>query len=630
MKKTKRTVFSTLALALVGAVTLPVAVNAIDVSALAQDEEFLYKDHFSSIQNEKWLSEDFVSYYAVGDGFPYAVAAMEAWVKLGGSVTLAEGEDYGVIMGSSCNFGLKANMGYDFRITADRYFQFESMPDTYTQKFNADGAQIPVGEWTHVAFSYDGTKLELYINGELKQTIEGVTLLGNASLFKYRIGNNDKGIQNNNYFKGDIKQVTVYGSALDADTIASDMQTQQITKEARNNLDLMGNWVITDDKAWTVTDTSGNGNDLIFSTQGAQIDAEFSENIDYSFVMIPDTQGLVVWQQERFFHTVDWIRKNKENLNISYVMHMGDIIDNAKSDEGQAAQWSTASAYMSMLDGVVPYSFILGNHDYDDHYSWIDDRGTTDFNSAFPYSKYSQREDFGGAMVEGQMDNVYYTFTVQNVQYLILAMEYAPRQETMNWANDVIEAHPNHRVIINTHSFITTGGYYDISSASAMHGLEANYGVDVWEQVASRHSNVMAVFNGHSGQHDLTMRLDEGSNRNKVFSMMIDFQSFYEGCYDQAYKYDEAFVAVMGIDEDAKKAYIYLVMPEYNTIYNAQNCIVYDFSDEYNTALDYRVSDNDKQEEKKGCFGSVLVNFSGIATFIALAGAIIVKKREIA
>ncbi|MBQ7924372.1 MAG: metallophosphoesterase [Clostridia bacterium] len=640
MKKNRKTLLAMATFAIAAAVALPAAVSTVNSSALASDEEFLWKDHFSQIENDAWLGEDVKSYYAVSDGFPYAVATMEAWVKLDGNATLSteNGQDYGVIFSNLTTegWGVTRNKEYEFRVTADRSLQFISTPDSYTKTF--DSAQLPLGEWAHVAFTYsaDEGQIRVYINGELKQTETGITLVDSYTRFKYRVGNNDKGIENTDAFKGDIKQVTVYGSPVSAETIAADMTQTEITASQRTGLDLMANWSITDNKAWRVADTSGNNNDLIYSTQGAQIEAEFSPDIDYSFVMIPDTQGLVVWNQMRFFKTVDWIRNNKEELNIAYVMHMGDIIDNAKSDEGQAAQWSTASTYMSMLDGVVPYSFILGNHDYDDHYSWIDDRGTTDFNTYFPYSKYSAREDFGGAMEEGKMDNVYYTFTVNDVQYLLLALEYAPRSETLQWANQIIGSHPNHRVIINTHSFITTGGYYDTSSASAMHGLEGNYGEDVWEQVASQHSNVMMVFNGHSGQHDLTMRLDEGDKGNKVFSMMIDFQSFYEGSLtypSQAYKYDEAFVAVMGIDEDAQKAYIYLVMAEYDTLYNAQNCVVYDFSDDKNTALDYRVSgggnnasDSDNGKSGGGCNSSLLTGFSGVATALALGGAWIAKK----
>ena len=625
MKKSKK-IITAMAMLAMASVAFPMATRAINVSA-STGANLSWKHNFTQIEDQVWLDDEIQSYYGVSDLFPYVVASMEAWVTLDSNV--ATGADYGVLFSNFNSFADTPTAEYEFRITADRYLHFESGVDGFPHTFT--GYQIPVGERVHIAFvnDFDDGSLKLYINGALVDTREDITLLDEVTYMRYRVGTNEGGIANRNAFKGDIHQVTVYGSPIDAETIALDMAQTDITTEQRVGLDLMANWSITDKRAWRVEDTSGNDNHLLYHTQGAYVPATFSESIDYSFVMVPDTQGLVLWQQDRFSATVNWIKDNKDALNISYVMHMGDITNGIEReeknpDEMHTMQWTRASNYMSVLDGVVPYSFVLGNHDYDLPYGNLLTRDTNYFNSYFPYSKFSAREDFGGVYEANKMDNAYYTFTAGEAEYLIFALEYSPRSNVLRWASDVIKAHPYHRVIITTHALLGTHGAYNYDSSSALHGQEGNSGSFVWKDLISKHPNVMMAFGGHESQHNLTMRLDEGDNGNKVFSMLVDFQSFHMGNLSPAYQYDEAFVAVMGIDDDAKKAYIYLVNAETNTLYNAQNCIVYDFADDKNTALNGAKEQADTPSG--GCKSSLATGFSGMSIALSLGLALMAKK----
>lgn len=57
-----------------------------------------------------------------------------------------------------------------------------------------------------------------------------------------------------------------------------------------------------------------------------------------------------------------WLVDNKDNLNIDFVMHVGDIVDLNTSPE-----WEIADEAMSILDGEIPYSLLPGNHDMGDN-----------------------------------------------------------------------------------------------------------------------------------------------------------------------------------------------------------------------------------------------------------------------
>jgi hypothetical protein len=82
-------------------------------------------------------------------------------------------------------------------------------------------AALPLNTWSHLAGTYDGTTLSLYINGALvaSQALAGPIA---PSLGALRIGGNDVWGE---YFQGRIDEVRIYNRALSAPEIQADMQT---------------------------------------------------------------------------------------------------------------------------------------------------------------------------------------------------------------------------------------------------------------------------------------------------------------------------------------------------------------------------------------------------------------------
>jgi hypothetical protein len=81
---------------------------------------------------------------------------------------------------------------------------------------------LPLGEWTHIATTYDGASQRFYVNGVLVATRAqtGTVAVGNGAL---RIGGNNA--FTGEFFQGLIDEVRVYNRALSAAEIASDMNT---------------------------------------------------------------------------------------------------------------------------------------------------------------------------------------------------------------------------------------------------------------------------------------------------------------------------------------------------------------------------------------------------------------------
>ena len=94
-------------------------------------------------------------------------------------------------------------------------------------KFTAASSAITVGAWTHLALTYDGANLRLYVNGALASTTARTGAL-ETSNNPLRIGGN---VPYGEYFQGLIDEVRVYNRALATAEIQYDMQNS-ITVQA--------------------------------------------------------------------------------------------------------------------------------------------------------------------------------------------------------------------------------------------------------------------------------------------------------------------------------------------------------------------------------------------------------------
>ena len=83
-------------------------------------------------------------------------------------------------------------------------------------------APLAVGEWSHIAMTYDGSTMRLYVNGtQVASRVQGGAMaVGNGAL---RIGGNNSFA--GEFFRGLIDEVRVYNRALSAAEITQDMNS---------------------------------------------------------------------------------------------------------------------------------------------------------------------------------------------------------------------------------------------------------------------------------------------------------------------------------------------------------------------------------------------------------------------
>jgi len=284
---------------------------------------------------------------------------------------------------------------------------------------------------------------------------------------------------------------------------------------------------------------------IVFSTSCNREDS-------FRIVLLPDTQSYSESYPEIFYAQTKWIAENSDS--IAFVLHQGDI-----TNHNTPAEWEVAVDAMEMLDGKVPYVLCMGNHDIGTN-GTADVRNTGLFNTYFPYEKHSNAAGFGGAFEEGKMDNVWYTFKEAGNDWLVISLEFGPRDKVLEWATGVIETHPSHQVIVNTHAYM----YSDDTRMSANRGhhwLPQHYGLgkevmgpeavnngeQMWRKLISQYSNILMVVSGHVLNDGVGTLVSEGKHGNKVYQMLANYQGGVEGSVNGG----NGFLRILDIDPSA-------------------------------------------------------------------------------
>lgn len=258
----------------------------------------------------------------------------------------------------------------------------------------------------------------------------------------------------------------------------------------------------------------------------------------FTLIVLPDTQGYADtrhketqkhWpgigdQRSCFFTQTAWIKKNRQKLNIAMVAHVGDITQTDHDEE-----WKIADTSFKTIDNHVPYILCSGNHDMG--YS-PGDRKTSHsresrFSSYFNPSRFTKNplydSHFGSNKKlhfreEGKIENYYLFLKAGGMKFLILTLEFKPRDETLAWANKVVAQYPDYRTIIVTHGYLM--GKKGQRTGVDSYLVKGNSGKSIWEKFISHHKNIFLVLSGHAMEDLLTSK---GKNGNTVHQIQADY-----------------------------------------------------------------------------------------------------------
>lgn len=289
-----------------------------------------------------------------------------------------------------------------------------------------------------------------------------------------------------------------------------------------------------------------------------------TQKTEYSFAFVGDTQYITYSDYrdgtDNLGKVYGWLADNLEEKKVEHVFILGDMTErsykNDKSISGSQTgatgtdEWEIVQKAVSKIDGKVSYSAVRGNHD------------------DFQISKYigteSYRSQFDGFFVApgdqaNAIMNSYKLADIHGDKYLFMTIDFNPRRSVINWANEIIASHTDRKVIITTHSYISSTGKLlkyenDTSSYKTWYAVDGEY---MWENLVSKHKNIIMVACGHVSSSGITYSFKRGDHGNKVLQVLIDPQSV------DKYSSYTGMIAFMHFSEDGMK----IELEHYSTLH---------------------------------------------------------------
>lgn len=423
-------------------------------------------------------------------------------------------------------------------------------------KYVFKNLDICTGDWVHIAVVRDEAagKVRCYLNGtlaeEITTTVAPYGYLTSKDVLKPMCIGGDYRSNNRYYFRCELKELVVYSDVRTADEIKAD-----IAGTNKTNDNLLAWYKLSSDQT-SVEDLSGNGYNASVAKEDLDAPAWNDNTVPvsdyaYSFAVVGDTQHVTQNNPQNLSKIYQWLLDNRESKKIQHVLGLGDI-----TNANETAQWETAQAAISLLNGKLPYILIRGNHD-----------NSTNMNKYLGTpAYYEQLASTGesGVFEEGKFDNSYTTLTVGAHKYLIIGLDFGAKDNVLRWANSIVGKYPDHKVIVLTHGYlINTGERLNTGVAACPSSYDStlNDANDMWERFISLHENIFLVLSGHKAADDIVSVQHVGVNGNIVTEFLINPQTL-----DLKYKSmgGLGLVAMFYVSEDGSK----ISVQYYSTIHD--------------------------------------------------------------
>ncbi|MBQ8309554.1 MAG: hypothetical protein IJX80_00895 [Clostridia bacterium] len=461
----------------------------------------------------------------VGRSYAQAPYTISVWLRLD-----ANFDDRAGAILSNSDQSRKNCISFEIHKNGNPYLCY--LDKTYVEhRILFEDVDVRTGEWLYltVVLNIEAGYARCYVNGVLEQQMNespnGMPFQAygqSVTLIPFTVGG-DRQDDNPRFFAGEIKELALFSDVRTTAELRNDY-TNGIGDGDENLIalyDLRGK-----EAFGTVTDMSGNGYDFVCSRDFYDASQAYTGEYAYSFAVVGDTQTLAFYggnddytgrraaYRDSLPNLYKWIVDNVEAKNIQYVFGMGDITEKDTDPE-----WVYAKDAITQMDGVVPYSLLWGmNHDTPaqlDHY----------FATHETYANQIR-----GYYRESSIANCYQELTVGEIDYLILCLDFGMKDDVIAWASGVIEAHPEHRVIITTHAYLEKDGSLletgeDYAPSASYYDPTNNDGDDIWEKLVSKHENIYMIMSGHMSAETVVISTQTGDHGNEVIQVLVDPQT---------------------------------------------------------------------------------------------------------
>lgn len=214
--------------------------------------------------------------------------------------------------------------------------------------------------------------------------------------------------------------------------------------------------------------------------------------------------------------------------DFSACIQVGDITNNNVT-------WQWENAYQHFFSkypvGNEPY-FCLGNHDYGEN-----GKSGTRTSNIPQYMKPIMDFQMGGCDFENYVRYLW----IGTTKYAVLDLEFAPRNEALEWANSVVSSDSTTPFIILTHVFLNRyAQMYDATDSNCfskgsqksyiMDGDYLNDSKEIFDKFIYNHPNIKLIICGHSLTPNYIDVVDMTNVAGeRVYCLMVNYQHYTDG-----------------------------------------------------------------------------------------------------
>ncbi len=246
----------------------------------------------------------------------------------------------------------------------------------------------------------------------------------------------------------------------------------------------------------------------------------------FRIVLVPDTQCYSLVYPEILEAQGAWIASSIDDLDVRAVVHLGDI-----TETNDAAQWRIAREALAPIQESVPLVVSPGNHDLGAG-GTARDRSSM-LGSFFPIAETAAAPGFVESF-EGAPGNTAWFFSGERHEYVLIGVEFAPRDAVVRWVRDVLAANPTRIGIVATHAYLDADGRrYDHADDSVqafcpyeygVSTVDANDGEELFVGAIAPSGNARLVFSGHV-PNGFAYTVDVNDAGSAVHQIMADYQT---------------------------------------------------------------------------------------------------------
>lgn len=298
----------------------------------------------------------------------------------------------------------------------------------------------------------------------------------------------------------------------------------------------------------------------------------------FTIAVIPDTQNYVDYKQQKvagfavdssamFLEQMRYVADHAKSAggDIIFAIGLGDMWQHYSVDmdldhkargfkRAPNPSWPPAAATRSfeiptvvrgyrMFEGVLPFSAVPGNHDYDS--TWVDAahppqpggrgsaaEGMTHFTGLDNFcTVFSDRSSFfkDKPWYVGSHDcgaDSAQIFEAGGYSFLQIGLQYHPSDASLAWAQTIIDKYPGLPTILSTHDYLHPDGR---PGREVFEDPERNAPVELWDKFVRRNDQIFLVLSGHRCAQ--AYRLDRNDLGHAVQQILTDYQ-----CRGQALK----------------------------------------------------------------------------------------------